>query len=317
MNIRTGILLLAVLSLAGCFPYKHRGPPEPVPLELVEAWILDTPGPLEPSGLTRSNGVFFTVADKDDRTIYRVEFGPGTASLVPHLSFTPPGAYRMDWEGITTDPMGHFYLISEEWGRVLQVRPDGACQWVTPDLMRPASENGLFAKPNAGFEGVVWLGLNHWLGLVEREPRGWVEYQQKGNEIEIRNGLMEHSIFSAHLPLMRLPDWSGIDSDGDSLYALFRGAHLVVRLTRNEVVLHGNDGAEVRQTLSEDFAWDYRHIETDPRWAYISQTYGKAEGLVVEGRDVYLIFDNNLGGRQADPGDGRPLLVHARMPAGN
>ena len=61
-------------------------------------------------------------------------------------------------------------------------------------------------------------------------------------------------------------------------------------------------------------AWSYRHIETDPRWAYRSQMYGQAEGLVVEGRDVYLIFDNNLGPRASDPKDGRPLLVHARFP---
>jgi hypothetical protein len=90
--------------------------------------------------------------------------------------------------------------------------------------------------------------------------------------------------------------------DNGTLYGLFRNAHLVVKLERVEGV------------LEETAAWSYRHIETNPDWAFLSQTYGQAEGLAISGRDVYLIFDNNLGGRQSDPGDGRPLFVHARFP---
>ena len=90
--------------------------------------------------------------------------------------------------------------------------------------------------------------------------------------------------------------------DNGSLYALFRNAHLVVQLER------------IDGSFEETRAWSYQHIETDPELAYLAQTYGQVEGLAISGREVYLIFDNNLGGRQSNPNDGRPLFIHARMP---
>lgn len=299
---RSPFLLIFLISLAGCWPIKHASPPVEE-LELISVYPVDIPYPLEPSGLTQFKGSLFTVADKDENTIYRVEMSPPVAKLVPHIRFTPPNPYRMDWEGISSDPAGNFYLISEEQGRILQVRPDGECGWVTPDLMKPTADSGLFAKPNAGFEGIAWMGPNHWLGAVEREPRGFVEYRSAHGADEIQSFLNEYSPHSNALPILRLPDYSGLDTDSGDIYAIFRAAHLIVRLERHE------------KSLQESQAWSYRHIETDSRWAYLSQTYGQAEGLVVEGNDVYLIFDNNLGGRQSDPNDGRPMLVHARMPA--
>ena len=295
-------ILIPLLSLAGCWPLKQQSPPV-ADLDLVAVYTVDMPTPLEPSGLTQYNGELFTVADKDENTIYRVVIDSNVARLVPHIRFTPPNPYRMDWEGISSDPAGNFYLISEEQGRILQVRPDGDCDWATPDLMRLTAASGLFAKPNAGFEGIAWMGPNHWLGAVEREPRGLVEFKSLHGSPEIYSSLNEHSPYSNALPILRLPDYSGLDTDAGHIYAIFRAAHLIVRLERHE------------NSLQESQAWNYRHIETDPQWAYISQTYGQAEGLVVDGVDVFMIFDNNLGGRQSDPNDGRPMLVHARMPA--
>jgi len=188
---------------------------------------------------------------------------------------------------------------------VLCVTRDGRATWASPDLRVSSRQSGLFAKNNAGFEGIVWLGPNHWLGAVEREPRGLVEWQGTGNSMTVVATEMNLSPFIDALPLLRLPDYAGLDTDQGRIYALFRSAHLVVRLERSG------------DQLIEAEAWSYRHIETDPRWAFRSQTYGQAEGLVVNGEDVYLIFDNNLGGRQSNPKDGRPLLVHARFPSAN
>ena len=296
-----------VLMLCGCPRGLHQGRESTGgyrQLELLAALPVDVPGPLEPSGLTEWNGILYTVADKVDDTIYRVEFNADRARLVPAIRFKAPGE-GMDWEGITADAGGSFYLISENHGRALRVTRDGTATWATPDLRKAAAGTGLFAKSNAGFEGIAWLGPNHWLAAVEREPRGLLEWRGNGRSLEITAILQEHSPYSDALPLLRLPDYSGLDTDNGEIYALFRNAHLVVRLER------------VNGVLKEAEAWSYAHIETDPRWAYRSQTYGQAEGLVVKGRDVYLIFDNNLGGRQADPDDGRPLFVHARLPEGS
>lgn len=294
-----------MLALSGCLP-ENAGFPDSrssIPrLELVRALPVETTGYLEPSGLTRVDGRLFTVADKVDNIIYRVETGPESARMVPHLEFIPPEAGTMDWEGITHDPGGSFYLISERRGRLLRVTLDGTATWATPDLRVKARELGLFKKRNAGFEGVTWLGPNHWLGAAEREPRGLVEFKGTAEGVRSEAWDQTFSPFNEALPILRVPDYSGLCMDGGFVYGLFRNAHLVVRLEKQD--------GEWRETA----AWSYRHIETDPRWAYKSQTYGQAEGLVVDGDTVTIIFDNNIGARQADPRDRRPLLVLARFP---
>lgn len=310
--------LAASLLLFGCRREPAGDLPDIPGLEKVLVYALDVPEPMEPSGLVFQNGLLLTVADKIDDTIFRVAFDGDAARLVPHLTFTPPESGPMDWEGLTTDPEGNLYLISERRGRLLRVTPAGEAAWVTPDLREPAAKEGLFAKFNAGFEGVTRLGPGHWLGAVEREPRGLVEWRIDTGPLENPEGaahLLEYagqqlyleafdkrdSAYIKALPLLRLPDYSGLDSVGDRVYALFRNAHLVVELARTP------DGWQ------EIDAWTYRHIETNPQWAYRAQTYGQAEGLAIRGRDVFLIFDNNKGGRQRDPDDRRPMLVHARF----
>jgi hypothetical protein len=266
------------------------------------AYVVDMPKPLEPSGLAHLDGQLYTVADKDNHTIYKVEFKGASARLVPHIRFSMAAPYPLDWEGITVDDAGNFFLISEDWGQILRVTPGGEAAWVTPDLRPELEAVGLYAKSNAGFEGIAMLGPDHWLGAVEREPRGLAEIRISGDELQVTATDHTYSPFSNALPLLRLPDYSGLDTDGDRIFGLFRNAHLVVRLERSG------------DSFIETEAWSYRHIEIDPRYAYRAQVYGQAEGLVVMGRDVYLIFDNNLGPRQSDPNDGRPLLIHARFP---
>lgn len=294
----------AALATSGCLPaQKDTADSAAIPeLELVRAYPVEAPHLLEPSGLTMTDGVLYTVADKVDHTIYRIRLGEETAELSPAIRFTPPDRRTMDWEGITTDRGGSFYLISEQRGRLLQVTSDGTATWASPDLRPAARELGLFAKNNAGFEGLAWLGPNHWLGAAEREPRGLVEWTGIDETVRAEAWLHEDSPYKQALPLLRLPDFSGLHADEGKVYALFRNAHLLIRMEKS-------DGKWV-----EKAAWSYRHIETDPRWAYRAQTYGQAEGLVVSGQDVYLIFDNNLGPRMHDSTDRRSLLVHARIP---
>jgi uncharacterized protein YjiK len=304
--MRKSLIIVISLSgfiLAGCWPgNRSMKAPSLEPLELIKAIPVDMPAPLEPSGLVIWNGEFYTVADKDDNTIYKVEISESSAKMISFIEFTPAPGYVMDWEGITVDTTGNFYLISEYNSRILQVSQDGKCKWVSPDLSVPSSQIGLFARSNAGFEGITWLGPNHWLGAVEREPRGLVEFRIENGVQHISPTILEQSPFSNVLTLLRIPDYSGLCMEDGEIYALFRNAHLVVRLER------------VDGSFQETSAWSYKHIETDPELAYIAQTYGQAEGLAISGRDVYLIFDNNLGGRQSNPNDGRPLFVHARMP---
>jgi uncharacterized protein YjiK len=297
------VLGLALLLNAGCWRNRSASEATAFPeMELVAGYVLDMAVPIEPSGLVQFEETFYTVADKDDATIYRLEFKNESARILPAIQFDPGPLYGMDWEGLSVDPAGNFYLVSEEYARITKVTPDGQRLWTTPDVGEDLREVGLLAKSNAGFEGIAWLGPNHWLTAVEREPRGLVEFRRQGDEFTTEATLQDHSQFSTALPFLRLPDYSGLATDETRIFALFRNAHLIVRLERKNGV------------FEEVEAWSYRHLETDPRWAYRSQTYGKAEGLVVDGQNAYLIFDNNLGARQSDPNDGRPLFLHLRFP---
>jgi len=301
MTWKSATFLPIVLFLTGCFQASKPDESSVQDLDLIAVYPLSTNRSLEPSGLVYADGSLFAVADKVDDTIYRIEIDSETPRIVPHLQFEIPSRYHfLDWEGITADEAGNFYLVSEGYGRILKVLPDSSVQWVSGDLRTDGSELGLFAKNNAGFEGITLLGKNHWLCAVEREPRGFIEVAME--ERVVLPSLQMESPFLDALPILRIPDYSGLDTDNGQVFALFRNAHLVVQMERNN------------SQWSESKAWSFRHIETDPRWAYISQTFGQAEGLVVHDRDVFIVLDNNRGGRQADPGDTRPILIHARFP---
>lgn len=305
MSLTTFLLLLTtVLASSGCRPADLSPHRSDLPqLKLMAAYPVEAPHPLEPSGLTLIGDTLFTVADKVDDTLYRIEFDEGLATLRPHLRFDPPEKSRLDWEGVTTDHEGNFYLISERFGRLLRLRPDGTAAWASPDLRPEGHDLGLFAKSNAGFEGVTWLGPDHWLGAAERDQRGLVEWRLVGGVLSVESSLHMDSPFKDALPLLRLPDYAGLCAGPDGIFALFRNAHLVVELDKRE------------GRWQEIAAWSYAHLETDPALAYVAQAYGQAEGLAVRGQDVYIIFDNNLGPRKADRSDRRPLLIHARFPA--
>lgn len=269
-------------------------------LELVEQLRLDNaPRQHEPSGLVMVNGRLFTVCDKTNDTVFEIIFTADGARMVPHTTFTPPARGSMDWEGITVSADGRFCLISETHGRMFIV---GDADWATPDLRGAGRSIGLFKRYNAHFEAITALDEGHFLGAAEREPRGLVEWQRSGNNWQTQAWLKEQSPFMGDLPLLRVPDYSGMDTSGERVFALFRGASLVVELVRTE------------EGWQEIAAWSYAAYERDPAWAYENQTYGQAEGLVVDGRDVYIVFDNNRGGRSSDPADTTSMLLHLRFP---
>lgn len=295
-------LLLSLLT-AGC-ALQPAGKGADVPaLVLVGIYPLDNgPDLVEPSGLTLVNGRLFTVGDKFDRTIFAIEIEPPSARLVPAVEFQPPASEAMDWEGITADEHGNFYLISERMGRMLVVSPDGSSSWATPDLRGSARGLGMFQQMNAGFEGIARLGPDHFLGAAERQARGLVEWRKVGDQWQVAPYLMDSSPYSSHTAFPRVLDFSALDADGGRIFALFRNAHLLV-----ELALTGNGYEEIA-------AWSYREGELHPDWMYREQRYGQAEGLVVDGEDVYIVIDNNRSGRAANPADRRSLLLHLRFP---
>ncbi len=273
-------------------------------LELVRVFPVESSRPVEPSGLCLFRGVLYSVSDKSDGTVYRISFGNGAARMEPHIRFDPPaGAGTMDFEGITVDEEGNFYLASEAHARILRVTPEGEAQWYFESVLAAGREAGMFKVPNASVEGITILDNGNFLLAAERQPRGLIEVDGRTGDV-VRAQMMNQTQFSDRLSILRRPDWTGLYNYGGDVFALFRNANMVVRLERDA------DGG-FRET--ED-AWGFRHVEESGEFRFDDLRYGKAEGLAIDERYYYIILDNNRRPRAVDRSDRRPLLFVFRNP---
>lgn len=295
-------VILSTMLLSACFQMES---PEAIPkLKVVKVLPVDSDFPVEPSGMVMHAGVLYVVCDKTDNRIFRLEIGEDRARMLTHLRFQPP-ARSMDYEGITLDGRGNFYIVSEYHHRILRVTPAGDAEWYGPNFRTFAEPEGMLRRFNAGLEGITLLDDGSFLLAAEREERGLIRWHPEDGEEAPPRALeaMPQTRFTAALAFWRIPDFAGLARDGNRLFALFRNAHLVVELEP--------DGDLFTES---DRAWSYAHVENDPRYAYVEERFGQAEGIAVNGNRVYLIVDNNQGPRLADPDDIRPLLYILEFP---
>ena len=271
-----------------------------LPLKLIKALPVEGPERIEPSGLTIFDGTLFTVSDKHSDTIFRIQLSDDKAVLVPYVKFDPPDK-RLDFEGITRDENGDFYLVSEKAFRILQVSKNGDnASWISPDL-RPCGEDvGLFETSGAYLEGIALVGENKFAVCAERQPRGIIE-------VDLTKMPYEAEAFNCNMAKVepskdRNPDFTGLFFEDGVLYVLQRYACVISKLIRNE------------EGFAEKDFWSYEAAVTSDELRYSDMTFGKAEGLCMDRDRVYVIIDNNREQRYSDPADRRPLLLIMERP---
>ena len=277
-----------------------------VPLELIHALPIDGPEDCQPSGLTLSGDALYAVSDKHGDTIYRIELMTDRVVLVPHLRFDAPPLdpplRRMDFEGITHDDEGNFYLVSETGFRILRVRADGeGAQWVTPSLRLYGEVVGLFQAHGANLEGIMCLGPQIFLVCAERQPRGLIEVDLRTEPPKIL--ALNYDETRLEFPAQRSMSFSGLFRDGEDLYVIERNAEAIVRFGYGD------------EHLVERDVWSYGHIVNRPDLRYSDMKYGIGEGVCMDRERVYLILDNNGDYRASMPEDRRPLLLIMKRPA--
>jgi hypothetical protein len=274
------------------------------PLKLIKALPVDFPERVDLSGLTIFHGTLFTVCDRHDDTIFRMEITDDKAMLVPHLKFRlpePAMPRRPDFEGITCDKNGVFYLASESLFRILRVDPrEEYSQWVTPDLQPYGEEVGLFQTRNANIEGITLVGEGQFVLCAERQPRGILEVDTSRTPCEIK--AFKYDLTGLKLPEGRSPDFTGLFFDDQELYALQRNAYAISKLIRSG------------QTFEEKDFWSYESIVTSEELRYADMTYGRGEGLCMDAERIFVVLDNNGQPRYLDPEDCRPLLLIMERP---
>lgn len=295
-----GIYLLVLFLLAPLTAWLNA--PRPVELELVRA--LPVEGGTEPSGLSIRANRLFVITDNDDRTIYELKIQDTAALLTPYIRFTAPplaGVEKLDFEGITHDNRGDFYLVSESASRVLRVSQDGrGPEWVTPDLYEEGRKKGLFQIRNGGLEGVAAVSPREFFLCAERQARGILKVKIRGGRTETQVWNCDERDWDS--PYGRPPDFSDLYLEKNRLFALMRSDEGVAEMQR------AGDRFRTKQF------WSFGRTLQNAAYSYRDATFGKAEGLCMDRKNVYLILDNNADTRSNDDRDARPLFFIFKRP---
>jgi hypothetical protein len=297
--MRIGAMALACACLAGAARAQQR-------LELEKALPLDGPALVQPSGLAWDGKRLLMVCAVHDDDIYAVELQGDKAAFKEAIRIRRPKdaqGMKMAWRGIAVGKDGALYLASEQACRILRVDKDGDAEWEGPSLLEAGAEKGLFAGGNSGLEGVAPLGKKRFLVAAAREPRGLLDVDLSGKAPVITAFLADKTRLT--LPSgRRRPDFADLAEDQGKLWALCANSDAVAQLKWN--------GSE----YAEGESWSYAHVTEDPKYKYAGLRMGLARGLAMDGQSVYVALDNKGVGRQADPGDKRPLLLVFKRPRG-
>ncbi len=294
-------LLPALLSLCALTlfrtPEAAHAQNEPIALEPISVLPVEGPEFNQPSGLFMHNDTLYTVSDKHDDTIFRIELRDDAAVFVPHVRFEPPrpfGVFRLDLEGITRGEDGSFYLASEGAFAILKVEASGnKASWVTTSLRDVGASAGLFQTRGGYLEGITLMGRDRFLVTAERQPCGLIEVDMapKQRIVEIANHGSTDS-------------YTGLHREEENVYILQRSTATIRRTIRYLNI-------DAPSTI-----WSFAHIVNDPEYLYQHEQFGAktAEGLAMDRDRVYVILDNNNDARRMYPEDVRPLLLVMKRP---
>lgn len=313
------LLLIACLLLSFSPSYADDNTYQEHALTLLAGYpIVSDETNLQPSGLDVCDGKLLFVSDKHDHAIFELLLEPDIARTKTFLDLRnipepPKSSFPVnerltrkagelsgysggfDWEGLTCDKQGNFYLVSEYFFAVLKVTSDGHSKWVSPSFYNEGRAKGLFEKMNAYGEGIT-IVEDKIVVAIEREPRGLIQIKDEQiQRIQVESG----AVYSE--PGLSF-DYAGMDVWNNQVYLLERN-----HLKLCPAVDLGSDSSS-----SALKCFHYR--STHEQWGFDSPPYGTAEGLAIDGDTIWLIFDNNQKGRLVDPNDRRPVLLSLTFP---
>jgi hypothetical protein len=281
------------------------------------------------SGLAMCGGELWTVSDRDDDQIYRLNTADQVwqaealhidVPLVPETglpwglrsrnwaaSFVRGG--DLDFEGISCDSAGNRYIVSEAHAAVLQVPLVGPASWlkISPILVREARASGMLLHFNALFEGLAInpAGDQLWLA-AERERRGLLLIKRKQIVWDCDGGCVLLSEAGMEMQPALFPKAKAVSRDFSDL-SLFNGK--LFTLERNAFEICRRDAV----TAKVERCWSFAKEALQKNRLY-SQPYGLAEALVVDADGAWIGIDNNDEAR-AD-GEVRPIVWRFAAPDG-
>ena len=281
------------------------------------------------SGLALCGKDLWTVSDRDDDQIYRldtradtwqaetvkIDVPPVPESGLPwglRARTTAASVIRggdLDFEGISCDTVGNRYIVSEAHAAVLQVPASGDPEWlkIAPGMVREARASGLLLHFNALFEGLAVNpeGNQIWLA-AERERRGLISIKRGQSVWDCDGPCVLLSEAGQEMQPAQFPGAKAVSKDFADL-ALFNGK--LFTLERNAFQICRRDSV----TAKVERCWSYADEALVPNRRY-PQSYGLAEALLIDAEGAWVGIDNNFGAR-AD-GEKRPVVYRFAAPAG-
>ncbi|NWB90916.1 esterase-like activity of phytase family protein [Pseudomonas agarici] len=278
------------------------------------------------SGLARCGKTLWTVSDRDDDLLYRLDISDrvwraeGVHLEVPSIPDSglpkdlqvPASLNRggdLDFEGVSCDDAGNRYIVSESHATVLKVPVSGEPQWlkIAPNLVRQARDNEMLLHFNAIFEGLAVnpKGDRIWLA-AERERRGLLQIKRRQTRWDCDGACVLFSEGGSEMQPPQFPnakagsrDFADLSLFNGKLFTLERNAY---RICRRNV----RDG-------QVEHCWSFAAEALAAPRLY-PQNYGLAEALVVDAEGAWIGLDNNNGAR-AD-GETRPIVWRFAAPQG-
>ncbi|WP_338492910.1 esterase-like activity of phytase family protein [Pseudomonas trivialis] len=325
--MRTGIAL-AILMMSGLAASDALAAPV-AELKLVSEHAVDGMRGGNLSGLALCGKDLWTVSDRDDEQIYRLDISApvwqaetvkievppvpesglpwGLRSRTTAASFIRGG--DLDFEGISCDAAGNRYIVSEAHAAVLQVPVEGAPQWlqIAPRMVREARASGMLLHFNALFEGLAVNpeGNQIWLA-AERERRGLMSIKRPQSLWDCDGACVLLSEAGQEVQPAQFTNAKAVSRDFADL-ALFKGK--LFTLERNAFQICRRDAV----TAKVELCWSFADETLKPERRY-AQPYGLAEALVIDEDGAWLGIDNNFGPR-AD-GEKRPVVYRFAAPTG-
>ena len=323
--MRIGFALLCALLLTSMSALAEPA----APLRLLSEHPVDGMHGGNLSGLAQCGKEMWTVSDRDDHQIYRLDTRENTwQAEIINIDVPPvpdsglPWGLRsrtwvasfvrggdLDFEGITCDSAGTRYVVSEAHAAVLQVPLFGPASWlkISPLLVREARASGMLLNFNALFEGLVInpAGDRLWLA-AERGRRGLLMLKRKQTVWDCDGACVLLSEAGKEMQPAQFVRAKAVSRDFADV-SLFNGK--LFTLERYDLEICRRDAV----TAHVERCWSFADEAMQPGRRY-PQPYGLTEALVVDADGAWVGIDNNFAPR-AD-GENRPIVWRFAAPEG-
>ena len=281
------------------------------------------------SGLAVCRGALWAVSDRDDDRIYRLDqqdqvwqSQPLTFSAPPVPDSGLPWGLRsgnwaasfirggeLDFEGISCDAAGNFFVVSEAHAAVLEIPLEGDPDWlkIDPAMIRQARASGMLLNFNALFEGLAISpsGDRLWLA-AERERRGLISVRRQQSVWSCAGSCVLLSEAGVEMRPPQMHRTRPVSRDFADL-SLYKGKLFTLERNAFRICRRDADTGQVER------CWSFAAGGLADERRY-DQPFGLAEALVIDDAGAWVGLDNN-GATRAD-GESRPVVWRFEAPPG-